>query len=299
MPRCHHPPYPSRRRRAGGQHWAALLTFAALASWTPRALAEGADTVRISGFGTLGVTDVAAPNGWGYRRDLGQSGSTDRTRVDVDSRIGLQLNYTPMTQLDFVAQLLAARASPGATLGDNVEWAFAAIHPTPQLTVRVGRINLDAFLMSDHRNVGFAYLPARPPVEFYGLLPTSLDGADVSRWLDLGDARWRVKLFAGRGEGGDRGNNAGVRVSPVFGSSITRESGGLLIRLGATRAGIANAPATLQPLIAGLTALTRPAGAECRVRGTDIASAGRCCRRHSQLPGPGHPIRVGALALER
>ena len=243
------------KRIATGRRLAVLLSVAALSGWMPAALAQGVDTIRISGFGTLGLTDVAAPNGWGYRRDLGQSGSTERTRADVDSRIGLQLNYTPMKQLELVTQLLAARSSPGANLGDNVEWAFAAIHPTPQLTVRLGRINLDAFLMSDHRNVGFAYLPARPPVEFYGLLPTSLDGADVSHWLDLGDARWRFKLFGGRGDGGDRGNNAAVRVSPVFGSSISRESGGLLIRLGVTRAGIANAPATLQPLIEGLTTL--------------------------------------------
>lgn len=246
---------PTFKRSTSGLRLVLLLFVAALSGWTPTALAQGADTIRFSGFGTMGLTDASAPHGWGFRRDLGQSGSTDRTRADVDSRLGLQLNYTPTTQLEFVTQLLAGRHSPGATLGDHMEWAFAAIRPTPQLTARLGRVNLDTFLNSDHRNVGFAFLPARPPVELYGLLPTSLNGADVSHWLDLGDARWRFKIFGGRADGGDRGNKAGVPVSPTVGGSISRESGGLLIRLGVTRGVITNAPAPLQPLIEGLASL--------------------------------------------
>lgn len=247
--------HPIFKRSASGLRLVLLLFVASLASWTSTVLAQGVDTVRFSGFGTIGLTDVSAPNGWGYRRDLGQAGSTERTRADVDSRLGFQLNYTPTTQLEFVTQFLAARHSPGATLGEHVEWAFAAIHPTPQLTARLGRINLDVFLNSDHRNVGFAFLPARPPVDLYGLLPTSLNGADVSHWLDLGDARWRFKIFGGRADGGDRGNKAGVPVSPTLGGSISRESRGLLVRLGVTHGVIADAPAPLQPLIEGLGTL--------------------------------------------
>jgi hypothetical protein len=232
-----------------------LLCVVAATGLAPAAQAQDTDSWRFSGFGTLGLTDMSTPNGWGYRRDLGQSGSNARLRGDVDSRLGVQVNYTLSTQVEFVAQVLAARSSPDATEGDRVEWAFAALHPTPQIAVRLGRINLDAFLMSDHRQVGFAYLPARPPVEFYGLLPTTLDGGDVARWFDVDDARWRLKLFTGRSEGGDRGARFGVRVSPVYGGSVTRESGGLLLRLGLTRAGIPNAPAVLAPLISGLAGL--------------------------------------------
>jgi hypothetical protein len=101
-------PRPKRRRLA------ALLWGAAITWLPPAVLAQSADSIRISGFGTLGLTDVAAPNGWGYRRDLGQSGSTDRTRGDVDSRVGLQLNYMPVSQFELVTQLLAAPHSRAA-----------------------------------------------------------------------------------------------------------------------------------------------------------------------------------------
>lgn len=239
----------------GVRHLARLVCWAALAGLSPATLAQGLEAFRVSGFGTLGLTDAVAPHGWGLRRDLGQSGSSEQTRGDVDSRIGLQLNYRPVSQVEFVTQFLAARGSPAASLGDKVTWAFVALNPTPESALRFGRVNLDAFLMSDHRDVGLAYPQARPPVEFYGLLPTSLDGGDVSRWVDIGDSRWRFKLYGGRTPGGDRGSNAAVRVAPTVGGLVSRESDGLLIRLGAIRAGVATSPAPLEPLIAGLTTL--------------------------------------------
>ena len=81
-----------------------------------------------------------------------------------------------------------------------LEWAFVALRPTPDWTLRLGRINPDAFLLSDYRNVGFAYPWVRPEIGFYGTIPLySITGGDLTRtWAD-GSTYWKAKLFAGNG----------------------------------------------------------------------------------------------------
>ncbi|WP_338416639.1 hypothetical protein [uncultured Sphaerotilus sp.] len=194
--------------------------------------AEGSG-IRISGFGTLGLAHADAPAGWGFLRSLEQPASARSTRADIDSRLGVQLNYVATAQVEGVAQLLATRRLPSAVTSDAVEWAFAAYRPTADLAFRAGRLNLDQFVMSDYRNVGFAYLYARPPVEYYATIPSNLDGADVTRTWDVGDARWRAKGFAGRSK------SVGMPLTKVLGLALTRESDGLVLRAGWSRANIA------------------------------------------------------------
>jgi hypothetical protein len=70
----------------------------------------------------------------------------------------------------------------------HVEWANITYQPTPEFSVRVGRIVLPTFLLSDSRKVGYANPSVRPPVEVYGLSPIfNSDGADASYQAHLGD----------------------------------------------------------------------------------------------------------------
>ena len=212
--------------------------------------------IRVSGFGTVGIVHADAPAGWGYRRDIGQPANSGGTRADIDSRLGLQLNYAPTRQFELVGQVLATRRSQYAADSDSIEWAFAAYRPQPDVALRVGRLNLDQFLMSDYRNVGFAYRFARPPVEFYGSLPTSLDGADMARVWNVAGTQWRLKAFAGRAHSGDLSINGGTEVRPVYGAMASREADGLLLRVGLTRAGLATSAPALQPLLDGMSGLS-------------------------------------------
>jgi hypothetical protein len=207
------------------------------------------DGLRFSGFGTVGVVNVDAPPGWGFLRSTEQGSSSRQTRADVDSRLGLQLNYAPNRQFELVGQMLAMRRRSDAATGDAIEWAFAAYRPTADLTIRAGRLNLDQYVMSDYRNVGFAYPYVRPPVEYYGSIPTNLDGVDVTQAWDTDDARWRVKGFFGRSKA------SGVRLKDLFGFSVARESDGLMLRAGWTRARLAYNVAGVQQLIDGLNQL--------------------------------------------
>ncbi len=215
-------------------------------SYTVQASELEGTGIRISGFGTLGVVQSEAPEGWGFLRNLEQPPSTRSTRFDIDSRLGVQLNYAASSQIELVGQFLATRRGPEAALSDAVEWAFAACRPNADLAIRAGRLNLDQFVMSDYRNVGFAYLYARPPVEFYGVIPSNLDGTDVSQTWHFDDVRWRAKGFLGRSK------SVAIALDKVFGVALTRESDGLLLRAGWSRAKFAHNSPALTPLFEGL-----------------------------------------------
>lgn len=202
--------------------------------------------LRFSGFGTIGLVNVDAPKGWGFRRSTEQGSSSKETRVDVDSRLGLQVNYALNQQFELVGQVLAMRRRSDAADGDAIEWAFAAYRPTADLTLRAGRLNLDQYVMSDYRNVGFAYPYVRPPVEFYGSIPTNLNGMDVTQAWNTDDARWRFKGFFGRSKA------SGLPLKDLFGFSVARESDGLMLRAGWTRARLAHNAAAITKLIDGL-----------------------------------------------
>jgi hypothetical protein len=177
-----------------------LLAALLLTGGAPALAGEG---VRLSGFGTLGYArdDRAdlTPT-----RDISQLPKVDYEAGSwkLDSRLGVQLEYGVSPAVDLVGQVVL-RDHFKADLNSSTELAYAAIRPGGQFDLRVGRVNYDAFLMSDHRNVGYAYAWVRPPTEFYGWIPIfSVNGMDAAyhfRAADIfaDDARWRIKAQAG------------------------------------------------------------------------------------------------------
>ncbi len=161
--------------------------------------ASADDALRVSGFGTVGYADDnrtdLSPN-----RDLSQkakNGAATGASWRLDSRLGLQLEYAVNNNVDLVGQFVV-RDQYKPDLASVTELAYLSFRPQSQLDMRVGRINFDAFLMSDHRNVGYAYSWVRPPSEFYAWIPIfSMNGIDAAYNLKSDDARWRIKAQAG------------------------------------------------------------------------------------------------------
>jgi hypothetical protein len=150
----------------------------------------GASMFSFSGFGTLGLVhssedgaDFAAnplqPNGAGYTRSWSP---------DIDSRVGAQVTARFTPQLSAMLQVISEQGDDNK-FTPHVEWANITYQPTPELSVRVGRIVLPTFLLSDSRKVGYANPWVRPPAEVYSLSPIfNSDGADASYKTALGDA---------------------------------------------------------------------------------------------------------------
>ncbi|HEY6896158.1 MAG TPA: hypothetical protein VI279_02770 [Rhodocyclaceae bacterium] len=237
-------------RNTGLRRWAlaGLLLLAA----GPLAAAEG---LHLGGFGTLGfVTDNRsniAP-----ARDIGQqpadSFKTGSSWV-MDSRLGLQVEYGLSPTLDLVGQFIL-RDHFQSDFESSTELAYAAWRPSPDLDIRAGRINYDAFLLADHRNVGYAYPWIRPPAEFYGWIPIfSVDGLDAAYDLHGDEARWRFKAQLGRSEFAiPIGRGYQFKTNDLRGVSVTRQSDRWRLKAAYSEFTVDSEVPDLVPLQAGL-----------------------------------------------
>lgn len=220
------------------------------------AAAPAVSAWRVSGFGTLS-------HSWDDRDDLAlirdisqrprQNYATGPT-WRLDSRLGVQLNYRFSPQVEAVAQVVA-RDQDSDEFKHAVDLAYLDIQAAPDWRLRLGRTGYDAFLMSDHRNLGYAYAWVRPPIEFYSWTPIfSVTGADLSYEFAQGDARWRLRAQAGNNDFivpmGDIQFN--FRAEKLLGLSLLRESGAWRLKASVSSMTSASEVPSLVPLHQGL-----------------------------------------------
>ena len=149
----------------------------------------GPSIFSFSGFGTLGVVHSSEDNADFTASSLQPNGAgyTHSWSPDVDSRLGAQVtaHFTP--QFSAMLQVISEQRYD-KTYRPFVEWANITYRPTPEISVRLGRIVLPTFLISDTRKVGYANHWVRPPVELYSLSPIfDNDGASASYTRQIGE----------------------------------------------------------------------------------------------------------------
>ncbi|MEO8135314.1 MAG: porin [Betaproteobacteria bacterium] len=191
---------------------AALLAIA-LSAGGARADDAGIPGFALSGFGTVGAVhsslDTAdftgnslKPNGAGF---------THQWSADVDSLLAVQATANLTPRLSVVLQVISEQ-NPDKTYRPHAEWANIKYQFTPDFHVRVGRIGLPIFMISDSRKIGYSNPWVRPPLEVYNLVPvTNSDGIDASYRIPIGAATNTFQATAGRSDikypdtnGGDR-----------------------------------------------------------------------------------------------
>lgn len=151
----------------------------------------------VTGFGTLGVSGTDTDR-LDFRRDIKQTPSvSDNWGYATDSRLGLQLDVEINETWHATAQWVA-RNNSGDFFEQNLDWFFLRWRPVDDLDIRVGRMGFDVFMLSEYRNVGYAYLWMRPPHEFYAVLaPYHFDGADIAKKFEVGEGTLTIKAFGG------------------------------------------------------------------------------------------------------
>ncbi len=126
--------------------------------------------VKISGFGTFALT-TSDSNDQGFRRNCHSGTVVYRDAIEFrhDSSLGIQADFTVFPELRGVVQLLA-RDRLDSSVENAFNYVFLEYIPFAGFAVRGGRVPLDIFLLSDYREVGFAYLWVRPVPEIYRTL---------------------------------------------------------------------------------------------------------------------------------
>ncbi len=201
-----------------------------------------------SGFGTLAYTtldtkqaEFAAP---------GQFGGVDESGgFSPDSKLGLQVTGKVNSIFSGTAQLLTKKNGVG-TYKPEVEWAFLKAQATPDLAVRVGRIGVPLFAISDFRDVGYSNLWVRPPLEVYGQVPIShFDGADAIYQKSLGTTTITGQVFGGTSTAED--DDTRVHVRHLAGLNVTAEfDNGLTLRAGTAHGKLTADSANIDGLVA-------------------------------------------------
>jgi len=143
-------------------------------------MANGDDfSTAISGYGTVGGT-YTGNSAYTYVQNPSDFRATNsQFDLGLDSRVGAQATFTYGTDLSIIVQEEARRrGSENFSLG--TEWAFVQYKPADDLKLRLGRVALATFLMSDFREVGYAQTWFIAPNEVYGSEPfETLDGGQV------------------------------------------------------------------------------------------------------------------------
>lgn len=194
----------------------------------------GSERLQLSGFGTLGLVKGGNEN-LGFRQNMEMKGKVDSSlNWTPDSLLGAQLDWQIINKLDATFQLVLKDRVENSFV-ESIEWAFLKYQATPDLFVRAGRFGADLFMISQYKNVGFAYLWARPPVEFYGPISYNyFNGADLAYSFQLGEGRITTKLLGGVTESKQPLpiGELTLELNPAAAASIEWENDYLQLRLG-------------------------------------------------------------------
>ncbi|MDL2356935.1 MAG: hypothetical protein QFF03_16910 [Pseudomonadota bacterium] len=210
-----------------------LLTLPLALSCAYAQETSSAPTVAISGFGTAAMT-MSDTDKAEFARPNQASGVGKTARPGVDSNFGVQANIGVNAWLSFTAQGLV-RKDAEDDFGAELAWAFAKAKVSEKLSIRVGRIGLPVFMISDYRNVGYANTMLRPPGEMYAQVAmNSLDGIDATWQENIGDTTISAQLAFGGSRNGIA-SGTGVLHLDTRGTTalnLVAEHGPLTVRFG-------------------------------------------------------------------
>jgi hypothetical protein len=189
------------------------------------------DHFTFSGFGTLALTQTST-NDAQYVRDIQQYGATEHASFNNDSDLGLQLTGKVNSWLSGTIQVLSVeRHDPN--ISTEVEWAFLKAQPVENLSIRIGRMELPMFAISDSRYVGYANSWVRPPNEVYGLaLLQPLDGADVSYRMPIAGTSLTVTGLVGNSHAYFENLPNNIQEHDVHGANVLWETDWVSLRVG-------------------------------------------------------------------
>jgi hypothetical protein len=177
-----------------------VLVALAMAAAAPAAWADSPFSMfTLSGFGTFGAaySSLKTADYAGSAFEPYGAGASRTVDFGDDSRLGLQLNAQFTSKLSAFVQVVAHNNYDNSYT-PTLEWANVNYAFTPDLNVRVGRVEVPTFLTSDYREVGYANPWVRVPPELYDTQPiTNSDGVDASYRMHWGPVTDTVRVIYG------------------------------------------------------------------------------------------------------
>ena len=182
--------------------------------WLVSQAAHAETSIKISGFGTVGVARTTSDDTQ-FRANMNQFSGADRNAdLGVDTRLGLQGVANFGADFSATAQLLGVRRE-NDDFDAQFEWLYLQYKGVPGLDLKAGRVALPAFLVSDSRYVGYATPWLRVPTLVYSMMPLStLEGVQVGYSHSIGPVIASLQVTHGRTKGA-----LGITQAVTFGPS--------------------------------------------------------------------------------
>ena len=154
--------------------------------------------VELSGYLTFATTYASTDN-TGDITYYNALANTDHWDFDTRmNHVGVQI-YSALT--DKVSVTLALTAQGGQS-GYEVtpEWAYGTYQFNQDWGLRMGRFKGPFYMVSDYRDVGYAYPWVRPPEEVYSTNPIkSVNGLDLVFQKTVNDVNYLLEIYGGSG----------------------------------------------------------------------------------------------------
>jgi len=214
-----------------------LAICVAVAALCGAAGAADGPEFKFSGFGTVGAVKTDTDEAQ-YRANLRQNKGADKS-VDfgVDSLLGLQGDVKFNDTFSAVGQLLTSRRD--GSDGPVIEWLYGQAQLPAGFKLKLGRMVLPTFMISDSRSVGYAAHWLRAPADVYGLYPSSsFDGGQLQYGTTLGAVNLTAQLSANTAKSTLFVNNAYMELKAprLLSLNLVAEAGNWSMRLGQTQA---------------------------------------------------------------
>lgn len=149
----------------------------------------------VNGFGTAGTVFTNSNSAQFIRGDE-LTGASKTPSEAVDSNIAVQGTARFNSWLSATVQVYDGKNA----LIDPVAWAYLKIDPLANLSIKVGKVEMPIFMISDSLNIGYANTWVRPPNEVYGLsISEEMKGAEATYTLPIGSTHLSATVYGGNG----------------------------------------------------------------------------------------------------
>ena len=149
-----------------------------------------------SAFGTLGYAALDEPDAE-YRSGVAVDGADEAGSIELDTRLGVQLDARLTGKLSATVQVIGREGSEGEAEA-GLEWGLIRYLVTDSIAVRAGRMSLPVFALSDFREVGYANVFLRLPEDVYSQIPLRrFDGVDLTYETAIARTLLSAQVYAG------------------------------------------------------------------------------------------------------
>lgn len=153
--------------------------------------------IEISGYATFKAIANSNSDGVSYNRELAK---TSYTNFDTrESNVGVQL-YTDISPKLDMTVVLSTRGGAQQKFNVETEWAYANYKFSSDLSLRIGKVKGPFYMVSDYKDVGYAYPWVSPPEEVYSTNPIrSVNGLDIVYQTTSNNVTYLGEVYIGSG----------------------------------------------------------------------------------------------------